>query len=482
MQLRDPSLLKTGLFIDGTWVQGDGMEVLNPADDSHLARVACGHAEHAEAVVVAAERAFGLWRHETAQARCALLRRWFDLMVEHAEDLAQIMTYEQGKPLAESRGEIAYAASFLEWFSEGGKRLYGDVIPHNRRHVRLLTLKQPVGVAAGITPWNFPAAMITRKAGAAIAAGCTFVLKPAEDTPLSALALAELSQRAGLPAGVFNVVVCSREQAGAVGEVWTDSPVVRKLSFTGSTAVGKHLMARSASTVKKLSLELGGNAPFIVFDDADLEQAVDGLMISKFRNAGQTCVCANRILVQDGIFGAFKALLEERIKALRVGNGWEDGVTIGPLINDRALEKVDRLVTQAVGAGAKVVLGGSPAPGVRFYQPSLLEEVDVEMAMSQEEIFGPVAGLIRFGREDDAVAMANDTPMGLAGYFYARDVGRCWRVAEALECGMVGVNTGLLSAENVPFGGIKESGLGREGSYQGLEEWVEEKYLCLGQL
>ncbi len=480
--MTDSNLLHDRAYVDGRWIaadSGDAFAVLNPADGAELARVPDLGVAETRRAVAAAEAALPAWRARTAKERAHLLRRWYELMLEHQEDLARLMTAEQGKPLPESRGEVAYGASFVEWFAEEGKRVYGDVIPGHAPDKRIVTLKQPVGVFAAITPWNFPIAMITRKVAPGLAAGCTAVVKPAEDTPLSALALAELGERAGLPAGVLNVVTTARP--AAVGGELTANQAVRKLSFTGSTEVGKLLMRQCADTVKRLSLELGGNAPFLVFDDADLDAAVDGVMASKYRNAGQTCVCANRILVQDSVYDAFAGKLVEAAAGLTVGRGEDDGVTIGPLINDDALTKVERLVAGAVEGGAEVLIGGHRAEaGGTFYQPTVLAGVTPDMAVANEEIFGPVAPLIRFRTEAEAIALANDTPYGLAAYFYARDVGRVWRVAEALEYGIVGVNEGLISTEVAPFGGVKESGIGREGSRYGIEEFLEVKYLCLG--
>jgi succinate-semialdehyde dehydrogenase/glutarate-semialdehyde dehydrogenase len=429
--------------------------------------------------ITAAQDAFAGWRARTAKERSTLLRRWFNLMLEHQDDLAMLMTLEQGKPLAEARGEIAYAASFIEWFAEEAKRVYGDVIPPHQADKRIVVVKEPIGVCAAITPWNFPAAMITRKAGAALAAGCTMVIKPASQTPFSALALCELAERAGIPAGVLNVVTGS---AQVIGAELTANPTIRKLSFTGSTAIGKQLMRECAGTMKKLSLELGGNAPFIVFDDADLDAAVEGAIISKYRNAGQTCVCANRILVQEGVYQAFADKLSQAVVAqLKVGNGLESGVTQGPLIDEAAVAKVEEHIADALSKGARVVLGGRRHElGGTFFQPTILTQVTPEMAVAREETFGPVAPLFRFSTEQDAIRMANDTEFGLASYFYSRDIGRIWRVSEALEYGMVGVNTGLISTEIAPFGGMKESGLGREGSKYGIEEYLEIKYLCMG--
>ena len=426
----------------------------------------------------AAARAFPAWRGKTAKERARIVRRWFDLMMANQEDLARLMTTEQGKPIVESRGEVAYAAAFLEWFGEEAKRVYGDTIPGHQHDKRIVVVKQPIGVVACITPWNFPLAMVTRKAGPAIASGCTVVLKPASQTPFSALALAELGERAGLPKGVFNVVTGPAEE---IGRELTANPQVRKLSFTGSTATGKVLMAQCASTVKKISLELGGNAPFIVFDDADLDAAVEGAIASKYRNTGQTCVCANRIFVQDDVYDAFAAKLAEAVRKLKPAPGFEEDATQGPLIDDRAVQKVEEHIADALGKGARVLSGGRRhALGGRFFEPTVLVDVDTSMLVAREETFGPVAPLFRFRTEEEVIALANDTPFGLAAYFYGRDIGRVWRVAEALESGIVGVNTGIISTEVAPFGGVKESGIGREGSKYGIEEFLEIKYICLG--
>ena len=430
--------------------------------------------------IAAAAREFPLWRKKTAKERAMVLRRWFDLMMANQEDLARLMTTEQGKPLGESRSEVAYAASFVEWFAEEARRVYGDTIPAHQADKRLFVIKQPIGVVACITPWNFPLAMVTRKVAPALAAGCTVVLKPASQTPLSALALAELAERAGVPKGVFNVITGS---AAEIGAELTSNPLVRKLSFTGSTDTGKLLMAQCATTVKKLSLELGGNAPFVVFEDADLDAAVEGAMLSKYRNTGQTCVCANRLLVQDSVYDAFAAKLVTAVKTLRPAPGLEDGATQGPLIDDRAVEKVESHIADAVSKGATVLLGGTRhVRGGRFFEPTILTGVTAAMDVAREETFGPVAPLFRFTTEADALALANDTESGLAAYFYGRDIARVWRVAEALEYGIVGINTGIISTEVAPFGGVKESGLGREGSKYGLDEYLEIKYLCLGGL
>ena len=482
MQLKDASLLKTLAFINGAWVAADDgatHAICNPSNGAEIARVPDLGIAETERAIAAADAALPAWRGKTAKERAALLRRWHDLIMANQEDLAVLMTTEQGKPLLESRGEVAYGASFIEWFAEEGKRIYGDVIPAPTGDKRLVVIKQPVGVTVAITPWNFPIAMITRKVAPALAAGCTSVVKPAEATPLSALALAELATRAGIPSGVLNIVTTARP--AVVGEVMTSSPTVRKLSFTGSTPVGKRLMAQCAGTVKRVSLELGGNAPFIVFDDADLDAAVRGAMASKYRNAGQTCVCANRLLVQDGIYDAFAAKLAGAVAVMQVDNGLEPGAQIGPLINQAAVAKVERLVADAVAKGAKVLLGGGRhSRGGNFYAPTILTEVTPAMDLADQEIFGPVAPLFRFKTDEEAVRMANDTRFGLASYFYSRDINRVWRVAEQLEYGMVGINDGIISNEVAPFGGIKESGIGREGSHYGIDEYLAIKYLCMG--
>jgi succinate-semialdehyde dehydrogenase/glutarate-semialdehyde dehydrogenase len=479
--LKDTALFRQACYVDGQWItaqNGASITVDNPATGDAIGTVPKLGVDETRAAVAAADRALPGWRAKTAKERAIALRRWNDLMVEHQDDLARLMTIEQGKPLTESRGEVMYAASFLEWFGEEAKRVYGDTIPGHQSDKRIVVIKQPIGVVACITPWNFPLAMITRKAGPAIASGCTVVLKPASQTPFSALALAELSERAGIPAGVFNVVTGGASEIG--GEL-TANPIVRKLSFTGSTAVGKLLMQQSAATVKKVSLELGGNAPFIVFDDADLDAAVEGAMASKYRNTGQTCVCVNRIYVQDGVYDAFAAKLAGAVSRLKPGNGLDPDTTQGPLIDDKAVAKVEEHIADATGKGARVVVGGHRhALGGRFFEPTVLSGVTSSMLVAREETFGPVAPLFRFGTDDEAIAAANSTEFGLAAYFYARDVGRVWRVAEALESGMVGINTGLISTEVAPFGGVKESGLGREGSKYGIEEFLEVKYLCLG--
>lgn len=477
--LKDPTLLKTACLIDGKWVHaesGKTVEILNPANDEAICAVPSVAEGETEEAITAAEKAFPAWRDMTAKDRCAILRRWFDLIVANADDLAALMTAEQGKPLSEAKGEALYAASFIEWFSEEGKRTYGDIIPAPQNDRRFVVIKQPVGVCAAITPWNFPAAMITRKAGPALASGCVMIVKPAEQTPLTALALAELANRAGVPAGVFQVVT---GKARVIGGVLTSSPVVRKLSFTGSTEVGRLLMEQSAPTIKRLSFELGGNAPFIVFDDADIDAAIEGAIVSKYRNAGQTCVCANRLLVQDGVYDAFARKLSEKVAAMKVGAGADAGVVIGPLIDQNAIRKVEELVADAKSKGAGVMLGGKRhALGGQFYEPTVLTDVTTDMRVAREEIFGPVAPLFRFRTEAEAIAMANDTEYGLAAYFYTRDSSRVWRVMEALEYGMVGHNTGLISSEVAPFGGVKQSGLGREGSKYGIEEYLEVKFLA----
>ena len=480
--LADPKLLRSDAFVDGHWraaASGARFTVRNPADGEVLAEVADLDAADARAAIEAAYTAQAPWAALTAKARHAVLIRWFGLIMDAQEDLARLMTAEQGKPLAETRGEVAYGASFIQWFAEEAKRAYGDVIPAHAEGKRILVLKQPVGVTTAITPWNFPNAMITRKAGPALAAGCAFVIKPSEETPLSALALAELATRAGVPKGVFNVIPSTR--ADAVGRELTGHPLVRKFTFTGSTPVGRKLMAQCAEGIKKVSLELGGNAPFIVFDDADLERAAEGAMASKYRNMGQTCVCANRFLVQAAVFEAFAEKLAARAAAMKVGNGLDDGVAQGPLINLRAVEKVERLLADATAKGAEIRLGGHRHPlGGTWFEPTVVTGVTPKMEIFNEEIFGPVATLTRFDDEAEAIRLANDTPYGLASYFYARDLARVFRVAEALEYGMVGVNEGLISTEVAPFGGVKQSGLGREGSKYGLEEYLETKYVLLG--
>jgi len=484
MKLTDQKLLRTQAYIDGQWCNGDSGEtfdVFNPANGELIATVPDLGAIETRRAIDAASTALASWRSKTAKERANILRAWYDLILKNQEDLAQLMTFEQGKPLVEARGEVIYGASFVEWFAEEGKRLYGDVIPAHGADKRVVVIKQPIGVIGAITPWNFPLAMITRKVAPALAVGCTAVVKPAEDTPLSALALAQLAERAGVPKGVFNVVTCNKPNAVAVGGELTGNPTVRKISFTGSTPVGKLLMKQCADQVKKVSLELGGNAPFIVFDDADLDAAVVGAIASKYRNAGQTCVCANRIFVQAGVYDEFAQKLADAVRTFKVGSGDQDGVTQGPLINKAALEKVQDLVDDAKEKGAKVVCGGQAHDlGGTFYQPTILTDVTTDMRIANEEIFGPVAPLYKFESEEEVIVKANDTPFGLAAYFYARDIGRIWRVSEGLEYGIVGINEGIISTEAAPFGGVKESGIGREGSKYGVEDFVEIKYLCMG--
>ena len=481
LSLKDPKLFRDRAYLNGEWVDADSrkrFDVDNPADGGVLGSVPDMGAAETKRAIDAANAALPAWRALPAKERSKLLRKWYDLILANAEDLAVLLTAEQGKPLAESKGEITYGASFVEWFAEEAKRVYGDVIPTPTNDRRLIVLKQPIGVCAAITPWNFPNAMITRKVAPGLAAGCTFVLKPAEQTPFSALALAELAERAGIPKGVLNIVT---GDPVAIGQELCASPIVRKVTFTGSTEVGRILMRQSADTIKKLSLELGGNAPFIVFDDADLDAAAEGALASKYRNAGQTCVCANRIYVQDKVYDAFAAKLGEKIKAFKVGKGTEPGVTIGPLIDEQGLKKVEEHVADAVAQGAKVVLGGHRhALGGRFFEPTLLTGMKTSMKVAREETFGPVAPLFRFQDDADAIRLANDTEFGLCAYFYSRDVGRIFRAAEALEAGIVGVNVGIISNEVAPFGGVKQSGLGREGSRYGIEEFLEIKYVCLG--
>jgi succinate-semialdehyde dehydrogenase / glutarate-semialdehyde dehydrogenase len=481
MRLEDGDLLRTRCYIDGRWVPADSgatVEVTNPATGRTIGTVPRAGAAETRRAIEAAAAAFPAWARRTAKERSTVLRRWHDLMIEHQDDLATIMTAEQGKPLAEAKGEVAYAAAFIEWFAEEGKRLYGDVIPPHQADKRLLAIRQPVGVVAAITPWNFPAAMITRKAGPALASGCTFVCKPASQTPYSALAMAELAARAGVPPGVLNIVT---GDAGAIGGEMTSNPQVRKLTFTGSTEIGKRLMAQCAGTLKKLSLELGGNAPFIVFEDADLDAAVQGALASKYRNTGQTCVCANRLLVQSSVYEAFTGKLVAAVEKLRVGNGLEGPTDQGPLIDAKAVAKVEEHIADAVAKGARIATGGKRhALGGTFFQPTVLTHVTPDMKVAREETFGPVAPLFAFATDDEAVRMANDTEFGLAAYFYTRDLGRAWRIGEALEYGIVGLNTGLISTEVAPFGGIKESGVGREGSKYGILDYTEIKYLCMG--
>jgi succinate-semialdehyde dehydrogenase/glutarate-semialdehyde dehydrogenase len=479
--LKDPQLFRDRAYVNGAWVEADNrkrIDVDNPADGSLLGSVPDMGGAETRRAIEAARAALPAWRSLPAKERSRILRKWFELMIANADDLALLLTTEQGKPLAEAKGEIVYGASFVEWFAEEAKRIYGDVIPSPTNDRRLIVVKQPIGVCAAITPWNFPNAMITRKVSPGLAAGCTFVLKPAEQTPFSALALAELAERAGIPKGVLNIVT---GDPVAIGQELCANPVVRKVTFTGSTEVGRILMRQSADTIKKLSLELGGNAPFIVFDDADLDAAAEGALASKYRNAGQTCVCANRIYVQDKVYDAFAAKIGERIKALKVGKGTDSGVTIGPLIDAQGLAKVEEHVSDAVSKGAKVVMGGKRSTlGGRFYEPTLLTEMKPDMKVAREETFGPVAPLFRFKDDAEAIALANDTEFGLCAYFYSRDVGRIFRAAEALEAGIVGANVGIISTEVAPFGGVKQSGLGREGSKYGIEEFLELKYIALG--
>jgi succinate-semialdehyde dehydrogenase/glutarate-semialdehyde dehydrogenase len=482
MKLSDLTLLRQQAYIDGQWVDADNQSrfaVTNPANGETISEIASvGQAETARAIA-AAKAALPAWREKTAKERSAVLRKWYELIMANQEDLARLLSWEQGKPLAESRGEIAYGASFIEWFAEEAKRVYGDIIPHDKQGRRLVVIKQPIGVVAAITPWNFPNAMITRKVGPALAAGCTVVVKPASETPLSALALAALGERAGIPAGVLNIVPGNNSRA--IGAELTSNPDVHKLSFTGSTGIGKLLMAQCAETIKKVSLELGGNAPFIVFDDADLDAAVQGAIASKFRNSGQTCVCTNRFLVQDGVYDEFSNRLVAAVNALKVAPATEVGAQQGPLINAKAVEKTQEHIADALGKGARLLSGGKPhALGGSFFEPTVLGDVTSEMLVAKDETFGPLAPIFRFDSEAQAIAMANDTEFGLASYLYTRDLGRAWRVSEALEYGMVGVNEGLISTEVAPFGGIKQSGLGREGSHYGIDDYIEQKYLCLG--
>ena len=480
LKLNDPSLLRQACLLGGQWVGDPADPVDNPATGEIIARVPRFGAEEATRAVEAADEAFRTWSKKLAKERSQIMRRWFDLMIAHKEDIALLMTSEQGKPLAEARGEVDYAASFIEFYAEEAKRVYGETIPSHRADARIVVLRQPIGVMAAITPWNFPAAMITRKVAPALAAGCTAVIKPAPETPLTALALGVLAERAGLPAGVLNIIT---GEAPAIGGVLTSHPAVKFVGFTGSTEVGKLLMRQAASTVKKVGLELGGNAPFIVFDDADLDAAAEGAIISKFRNMGQTCVCANRIYAQEGIYDAFVERLSKKVQELKVGNGLDAGVTQGPLITPDAIDKVERHIADAVGQGAKVVVGGKRhSLGRTFFEPTVLADVTTRMMVTREETFGPLAPVYRFRDEADVIAQANATEYGLAAYFYARDLGRVWRVAEALEYGMVGVNTGLLATEVAPFGGVKESGIGREGSRHGMDEFTELKYMLLGGL
>jgi succinate-semialdehyde dehydrogenase / glutarate-semialdehyde dehydrogenase len=483
MQLKDPTLFRQQSYIDGAWCDADSgetIDVKNPATGEVLGTIPRMGAPETRRAIEAAEKAMVGWRKLTAKERAKILRKWFDLMLENQEDLAVLMTCEQGKPLAESRGEIAYAASFIEWFAEEGKRIYGETIPTHMNDRRIVVLKEPIGVVGAITPWNFPSAMITRKAGPALAAGCTFVCKPATETPYSAFALCELAERAGIPKGVLNVLT---GKSSEIGEELTKNPIVRKITFTGSTAIGKKLMEQASSTVKKVTMELGGNAPFLVFEDADIDAAVDNAMICKFRNMGQTCVCANRIYVQSGVYDEFAQKFADKVKAMKVGNGLDDGVVQGPLINAAAIDKVEEHLEDAKNKGARVLAGGKRhALGGTFYEPTVVADVNPQMLVARDETFGPLAPLFRFETEDEAIGHANDTEFGLASYFFSRDIGRIWRVSEGLEYGIVGVNTGIISTEVAPFGGVKESGIGREGSHIGIEEYVETKYVCMAGL
>lgn len=480
--LKDPSLLKTDALIDGEWVKGASrFDVHDPATGHKLADMANLGAAEAEAAIAAADKAWPAWRGKTAKERSVILRKWYDLLMAHQEDLGRLMTAEQGKPFAEAKGEVAYGASFVEWFAEEAKRVNGETLPQFDNNRRVMVIRQPIGVCVAITPWNFPLAMITRKVAPALAAGCPVVIKPAELTPLTALAAAELALRAGIPAGVLNVLTADSANSIAAGKVFCASDTVRHISFTGSTEVGRILMAQSAPTIKKLALELGGNAPFIVFDDADIDSAVEGAIASKYRNAGQTCVCANRIYVQEGVYESFVDKFAAKVSAMVVGNGFAEGVVQGPLIEDAAVEKVQRHVQDAVAKGAKVVVGGQKLQG-QFFQPTVISGATSDMLCAKEETFGPLAPIFKFKTEQEAIAAANNTEFGLASYFYSRDIGRIYRVGEALEYGMVGVNAGIIAAEHVPFGGVKQSGLGREGSHHGMDEYVEIKYLCLGDI
>jgi succinate-semialdehyde dehydrogenase / glutarate-semialdehyde dehydrogenase len=480
--LNDPSLLKTDALINGEWIKGAArFDINDPATGLKLASVSNLSASDATKAIASAASALKTWRFKTGKERHAILLKWFQLIMANQDDIGRILTSEQGKPYAEAKGEVAYGASFVEWFAEEAKRVNGEVLPQFDNNRRLMVMKQPIGVCAAITPWNFPIAMITRKVAPALAAGCTVVIKPAELTPLTALAVAELAIRAGIPAGVLNVLTADSENSIAIGKVFCDSPIVSHISFTGSTEVGRILMAQSAPTVKKLALELGGNAPFIVFDDADIDSAVEGAMASKYRNAGQTCVCANRIYVQDGVYDAFVSKFATKVKALKVGNGFEDGVVQGPLIEPAALEKVERHIADALSKGGKLLAGGKKLEG-QFFEPTLIGDATADMLCAREETFGPFAPVFRFKTEQEAIDAANNTEFGLASYFYSRDVGRIFRVAEALEYGMVGINAGVIATEHVPFGGVKQSGLGREGSRHGMDEYLEMKYLCLGDI
>ena len=482
--LKDPTLLKTDALINGQWVKGAAaarFDVNDPSTGAKLADVANLGPKDAELAIAAANAAWPAWRSKTAKERSIILRKWFDLLMANQDDLGRIMTAEQGKPFAEAKGEVAYGASFVEWYAEEAKRINGETLPQFDNNRRLMVIRQPIGVCAAITPWNFPLAMITRKVAPALAAGCPVVIKPAELTPLTALAAAELALRAGIPPGVLNLLTADGANSIAVGKVFCASDVVRHISFTGSTEVGRILMAQSAPTVKKLALELGGNAPFIVFDDADIDSAVEGAMASKYRNAGQTCVCANRLYVQDGVYNEFVEKFAAKVRALKVGNGFEDGVVQGPLIEDAAVQKVQRHVADALGKGGKLMAGGKKLGG-QFFEPTVIAEATADMLCAKEETFGPFAPVFRFTTEQDAIDAANHTEFGLASYFYSRDVGRIFRVSEALEYGMVGINVGIIATEHVPFGGVKQSGLGREGSHHGMDEYVEMKYLCLGDI
>jgi len=480
--LNDPSLLKTDALINGHWVKGASrFDVHDPATGKKLADVANLTAKDAEAAIDAANAAWPAWRNKTGKERSILLRKWFDLLMANQEDLGRIMTAEQGKPFAEAKGEVAYGASFVEWFAEEAKRVNGETLPQFDNNRRLMVLKQPIGVCAAITPWNFPLAMITRKVAPALAAGCPVVIKPAELTPLTALAAAELAIRAGIPAGVVNIITADSDNSIAIGKVFCSSDIVRHISFTGSTEVGRILMAQSAPSIKKLALELGGNAPFIVFDDADIDSAVEGAMASKYRNAGQTCVCANRIYVQDAVYDEFVQKFSAKVKTLKVGNGFDEGVVQGPLIEDAAIEKVERHVQDAIHKGGKVMVGGHKLDG-QFFEPTVIADARADMLCAREETFGPFAPVFRFHKEQEAIDAANNTEFGLASYFYSRDIGRIYRVSEALEYGMVGINVGVIATEHVPFGGVKQSGLGREGSSHGMDEYLEMKYLCLGDI
>ncbi|WP_027996235.1 NAD-dependent succinate-semialdehyde dehydrogenase [Simplicispira psychrophila] len=485
-QLKDPSLLKTDALINGAWLPGSSRFAVNdPATGAHLADVANLGGSDAEAAIAAANAAWPAWRSKTAKERSTLLRQWYELLMANADDLARIMTSEQGKPFAEAKGEVAYGASFVEWFAEEAKRVNGETLPQFDNNRRLMVLKQPIGVCAAITPWNFPLAMITRKVAPALAAGCTVVIKPAELTPLTALAACELAMRAGIPAGVLNILSADADNSIAIGKVLCTSPVVRHISFTGSTEVGRILMAQSAPSIKKMSLELGGNAPFIVFDDADIDSAVEGAFASKYRNAGQTCVCTNRFYVQEGVYDEFVTKFAAKVKTAKVGNGFEDGVNQGPLIEEAALDKVQRHVEDAIAKGGQVLVGGKRLSSLgsgQFFEPTVIANATADMLCAREETFGPFAPVFKFKTEQEVVAAANDTEFGLASYFYSRDVGRIFRVGEALEYGMVGINVGILATEHVPFGGVKQSGLGREGSHYGMDDYVEIKYLCLGDI